>query len=446
MALCLLFGVESASCNAQSASPLTLRECVTIAVDKNPQKKLAEVEEKMANAHARSVHTALLPRLSFSEAVTRGNDPVYVFGTRLRQQQFTQGDFALNALNRPTPVNDFTTRFAGSWTIFDSLHTEREIRRADLVAQSQRASAGRTDQEVIRSTMLASQDVLLLQRELEVASDDVAVADSLLELSVNRLAAGTAVDVDRLAAEANLAERQQAKIETAGNLEVAWVELESSMGVLISPGERSLKPLELKDLAAESLEDSLALALKSRPDRHSLALQQEAARTGVASAKSALGPVISSFGSWETDRPSFAGEGGNNWIAGAEVRLDILPAAKRDDLDMAKLALDKAAAASALADSRIRLEVTRAFYQLDAARQGLAVARSASQQTDEALRISKDRYEAGLSTMTDLLRVEDQQRRSQLNYRRAEARVSAAYLEFQFAKGTLSPDTAEDLQ
>ena len=40
-----------------------------------------------------------MPHLSFSETATRGDDPVYVFGSKLRQQRFTTADFALNKLN-----------------------------------------------------------------------------------------------------------------------------------------------------------------------------------------------------------------------------------------------------------------------------------------------------------------------------------------------------------
>ena len=44
-----------------------------------------------------------MPHLRFSETATRGDDPVYAFGSKLRQQRFTAGDFALNQLNSPLP-------------------------------------------------------------------------------------------------------------------------------------------------------------------------------------------------------------------------------------------------------------------------------------------------------------------------------------------------------
>ena len=41
--------------------------------------------------------------------------------------------------------------------------------------------------------------------------------------------------------------------------------------------------------------------------------------------KSKFGPRVDAFGSWQTDRQSFAGSGGSNWMAGAELRIDLLP-------------------------------------------------------------------------------------------------------------------------
>src|SRR5512139_1428575 len=78
-----------------TGTPLTLQQAVTIALEKNPLRKAALADQKVAVADLRGARGALLPRLSFTETATRGNDPVYAFGTRLRQGRFTTDDFAL---------------------------------------------------------------------------------------------------------------------------------------------------------------------------------------------------------------------------------------------------------------------------------------------------------------------------------------------------------------
>jgi multidrug efflux pump subunit AcrB len=75
------------------------------------------------------------------EDISRGDDPVYAFGMRLRQRRFTQADFAVNSLNRPQPMGNFSTRFSGSWMAFEWFKTQKMIRSAELMRKSSESSA-----------------------------------------------------------------------------------------------------------------------------------------------------------------------------------------------------------------------------------------------------------------------------------------------------------------
>ncbi len=89
---------------AQDATPLALSEAVQMTLAKNPMHKAALADTKAASAGVRVARAPLLPQIMFAENYTGGNDPVFVFGAKLRQQEFTAQDFALNSLNRPTPI------------------------------------------------------------------------------------------------------------------------------------------------------------------------------------------------------------------------------------------------------------------------------------------------------------------------------------------------------
>jgi len=431
---------------AQTTAPITLSEAIGRALQKNPSHEMASADVASARISARSARTSLLPALSFSEATTRGNDPVYVFGAKLRQQIFTQNDFALNNLNRPPPLNNFTTRFAGNWTAFDSLHTQFEIRRADLRLKSAQAVATRSDQIIVYRTVAAYEAILFATREVDVLQHAVETATASLTSSKTRVEAGLAIEADALTATANLAERQQELIAAQGRVQIAWAELEAVIGEPIPDNSRQAQPLTEQNFNMPPLLDAVDLAIKSRPDRRSLTLQREEQAASVHSASAAFGPQVNTYGSWQMDRSSFAGSGGNNWIAGAELRIDILPVGKRENLAAAKIDLQRADAATIAADQQIRLEVTRAYYEHKAAQQMLEVARATTSQASESLRLMKDRYDAGLATMTELLRVEDVQRQSQTNYWQAVFRDVLTYANTRFAAGTLNQETAGELQ
>jgi outer membrane protein TolC len=94
------------------------------------------------------------------------------------------------------------------------------------------------------------------------------------------------------------------------------------------------------------------------------------------------------------------------------------------------------------ATDAIRLEVRRAYYDLDASRQQIEVARAAVTQATESLRISRDRYAGGLITITDLLGTEDAARRSQTDYWDAVYRLHTSYANLELATGTLTAQSA----
>src|SRR6266566_2137057 len=114
----------------QQSSPITLQQAVNIALEKNPERKAALADTRVASADVREARSFLLAHVAFSETATRGNDPVYVFGSKLREQRFTTADFALNVLNTPTLFGNFATRFGGTWNLFDSFASWRVVNRA----------------------------------------------------------------------------------------------------------------------------------------------------------------------------------------------------------------------------------------------------------------------------------------------------------------------------
>ena len=144
-------------------------------------------------------------------------------------------------------------------------------------------------------------------------------------------------------------------------------------------------------------------------------------------AKSDFGPRVSAYGNWEEDRASFAGSGGNNWVAGVQISVDILPFGKRAQLARETAAKQKIDAQVAASQQHLRLEVSQAHIHRQTAELSLETARAAMDQSAESLRILKNRYGAGLATITDLLRAEDAERQSQSNYWHAVYGNAMAY-------------------
>ncbi len=427
----------------EQLSPLTLQQAVSIALEKNPERKAALATTKAASADVKEARSFLLPHATFSETATIGNDPVYVFGSKLRQQRFTTADFALNVLNTPAPFGNFATRLGGTWNLFDSFGSWRTVNRAERVKNAAGHQLERTDQEIIFRVVDSYYGVLLARKQLEVAEQSMKTAQAILDRSKDRFESGVVVESDYLSAQVRLATRRQELIRAQNNMAMAQAQLNTSMGM---SAETEFDPVEIlaeKNLPATSLDDLGKQAVDRRPDLNRVRSEEAAQQQSVSIAKSSFGPRVNAFGGWEADNPTLlAGGGGNSWLAGVEVQFDLFEGgAKRAQLSHERALEEKVSAVKEMATDAIRLEVRRAYYDVDAARQQVDVARAAIAAAQESLRINQDRYDSGLSTITDLLAAEEAARRSQTDYWEAIYRYHTGYANLELASGTLNPQS-----
>jgi outer membrane protein TolC len=140
------------------------------------------------------------------------------------------------------------------------------------------------------------------------------------------------------------------------------------------------------------------------------------------------------------DNPTLlAGGGGNNWLGGIELQIDLFQGgAKRAALSRERALAEKIAALKQAANDAVRLEVRQAYCDQDSSRQQVEVARAAISQAQESLRINQDRYDSGLLTITDLLGAEEAARRSQADYWQALYQFHISFANLELASGTLN--------
>ena len=429
--------------DASVPSPLTLQQAVNIALEKNPQRKAALADTKAAAADVATARSFLFPHVTFSESAERGNDPVYVFGSKLRQQRFTTGDFALNILNTPAPYGNFGTRFGGTWTLFDSSASWHGVTRVGYLKDAASRQLERADQEIVFHVIDGYYGVLLAQKQLDVAEQSLKTSQAILDLAKNRYESGVVVQSDYLSAQVRLATRNQELVRAQDNLALARAQFSMAMGIPTMDEFTPAEVLAEKSLPSLSLDDLEKQALKKRPDLNRIRSEEAAQEQSVSIAKSSFGPRVNAYGNWEADNPTmFAGGGGNNWVAGIELKVDLFQGgAKRAELSREKALQEKMAALQETATDAIRLDVRRAYYDLDVARQEVEVARTTIAEAQESLRINQDRYDSGLSTITDLLGAEETTRRTQTDYWQAVYSYQVGYANLELASGTLGPQS-----
>jgi outer membrane protein len=201
----------------------------------------------------------------------------------------------------------------------------------------------------------------------------------------------------------------------------------------------ALMPLDLPDMTLEELERSAPAA---RPEARQTHLAADLARTQIDSARAALLPQVTLHTAFEADRQQFINKGGANWLASIGLRWNLF----NGFADKARIAesnhlFERAHADERRVDSGVRLEVRRAWAELRAAQQRIEVAKASMAEATESLRITQNRYAAGISNVTDLLRNETAVLESGTRYLAAvhDERIAATMLEL--AAGQLSADS-----
>ena len=298
----------------------------------------------------------------------------------------------------------------------------------------------RAEQEVVFRVIDSYDATLLAAKELDLAQHSTQTAQAIVDRSQIRFDSGLVVESDLLTAKVRLVSRQQELIRARNDLALALAQLDVAIGVPMESTFDLTQVLSELQLPALSLSDLESTALSRRPDLQRIVGEQNAQHQTVAIAKSAFGPQLNAFAGWESDNPTFlAGGGGNNWVGGLELKIDLFQGgAKRAELSRQRALEEKAAALRQAASDGVRLEVRRAYYNVDASRQQVEVARASIAEAQDSLRINQDRYETGLTTITELLSAEEAARHSQTDYWSAVSRLRTSYAALELATGTLN--------
>jgi outer membrane protein TolC len=422
--------------------PLSLREAVRLALREN--KAMAGAAEGLRASESRMAQArgGMRPKVNFSESFARSDNPVFVFSSLLTQHQFGVENFAIGPLNRPDFLNNFQSQLTVDQPLYDAGQTRNAVKSAELAQKMTGEERRRLEMEIVSGAARAYYGAVLAAEMLKAAEQAVRSARADLERADAVHSAGMSTDADVLSIRVHLAAVTEQRIDRAADLDVARAALNDALGLALDTPHALTTPLEaiqLPGLALDSLERSAAA---SRPEARETRLATSLAQTEAGGARGAMRPQVSFRGAFEADAQRFVERGGANWLAAISLRWNLF----NGSADKARIAetehlVKRAESEEQQTDSAVRLQVRRAWAGLEAAQQRIQVAQAAVAQAEESLRITQNRYEAGMNNVTDLLRTEAAVLESRTRYLAAihDQRVAATML--QLAAGTLNADS-----
>ncbi len=411
-------------------TPLTLPEAIARAQAANLDARAAEVSERQAEARVTLARAGFLPSVDVTESWQRSNQPVFVFSSLLAQRQFAASNFAIDALNRPDPVNNLRLGVTIDQAVFDPA-TRAGVRRAIIgrdVATTTRAVVA---QDLAVDVTGAYGAVLAAEAAGRAAGAAVETATADLALARNRRDAGVVTEADVLRIQVFLAGAREQQIRNAGDATIARARLNQLLGAPLDSAftlDEAPAPEALAETALPALE---ATAVAERADLKLSTLNEQLTAAAVDGARAAFLPAVYAQGGWEANGGTW-GSRASSWMAGAVVRVNLFHGfADQARLAEARHAATLGAIEREKAETAARLEVRTAVARLEAARAAEAVGRAAIAQARESHRIVRDRYEGGLADVAALLGAAEA-------LQRAEAGSAAARVDVAVAAATLS--------
>jgi outer membrane protein TolC len=410
---------------AAPAEPLTLAQCVAIALKENPEIESASFEVEAANAVRKKTVGSYGPRLKLDAGFQVWNQALPFdlgsFSETMGWYGNSIGTLAQNTSTElpPAPVaaampniRDRVTWSAGLtfaqplgalWTVHEG-YTLTKL-GVDVAYIQQQV----TQRNVTFQVTEAYYRLMQAERMADVAAKSVEQVDAQVRRARTFFERGAVARNDVLRAELGLAAAQLRLIQAKGNVLLARGRLATLLGR--APGLEIETVDDGRDPTGAPLPspaDAEARAVQYRVELKEVAARTEQARTAVRLAKSKMLPQINLVGSY-THSAGQAFAPSDSAFVGAMASWDIWEGGGTYyAIDEAKARVAQALSARRKAEDMIRLDVRSAHVGVTTAAEALEVAKYAVEQAEENFRIEQKRYESTSNTSFDVLDAETQ--------------------------------------
>lgn len=374
---------------------LSLDDSVALALKNNAAVKMAIEDQEKAQWGIKEAEAGKGPALSLSASASRTqNDP--------------------DAL----PGNSVGTSLRVNWPLYTGGRTEGLIDQAQLNSDIARWGVDKTRSEIKLEATTAYYGVLQAQKLVGVNKETVDSLTQHLDNVNAQYAAGVVAKSDVLRSEVELANAQQNLTKAQNSYDLAVSNLNNVIGLPLD-SQNTLKD-ELSYMQNDmSLEDSIALAQKNRPEIAQSQASVAVANGGVKIAEGDKLPTFSLSAAQGWNGKDFSSQR-DNWSVGATVSWDIFDSGlTKAKIEQAKTAVDKATEADRQTKDSIELEVRQAYLSMKEAEQRINTSQVAVDKAKEDLSIAQTKYSAGVGTNLDVIDAQLALTQAQTNYTQA---------------------------
>jgi len=391
-----------------TARPLTLGDAARLAAHQSAQAQEAQARTTQAGARVRQQFAEFLPNLSGSASVMEydlNSAAAFRFPS-------VPGSSFFNTILPPAgalfpPLKDYDARARIADTLF-SFGAIQRYRQSQTSRDAATADAANTAELAAAAAANAYLQVQRAEATVRARIADSALAEDLLHIAIQQLAAGVGVQLDVTRAQAQRSSAHAQLITARNQLDQTRLNLFRSLGLPLDTRLTLVDSLGGLPVADSLSPESQALdrAFRDRPDLRAADLQLEAARRQVSAIRAERLPALGAFA---TDGAS-AGTLNrvlNTYSWGVGVSLPVFDGFRREgrieegragehEIELRRRDLRQQAA----------IEVRGAYLDLGSARQQVDATREQRELTDEEVTEARERFRTGVAGNADVITAE----------------------------------------
>ena len=439
------------------AKELKIGDAIETAVTKNPEILSAIQQIRLTKGQLVQVRAALLPTVQANSSYQIQEDKL----ANPRPEQKNTGSAnpllapLLKQLTPPSNQNEsWNVTIQVNQSIWSGWKNQADFSAARLANDSAYYSLRQTIDKVVADTKKLFYDVIFNRALIRVREESVAVLQSQLQDQLSRFEAGTVPRFNVLQAEVALANAIPPVIQARNALRISQFALVKQLG-LNYPSDPSKIPINVTGQLDYNpikldLGNSVFTALTRNP---SLKVQRQNILIGAEQLKSAMSgfqPTLNATAGWQTfniPTASQLDDTVNGWFFGLTGSWNIFDGlatvgatqAARAALDQSRINYDNSARG-------VELDVQRAVSNLIEAQEIIDSQRANVTQATEALRLSRERLDAGAGTQLDVLNAQQSLLEAQTTELEGRYRYITALAEYNrvLSLDTIYADTYDD--
>jgi len=433
-AVIVLLGMQTAQAAVEPAT-LTLPDSITLALENNPAMKIAQSNQAKATWSIKQAQAYNGLSLEYNYTLLRTDQPPSWYNNTTIPLPVYFNGAAPASVIYPAWSADYSA-YNHQLQLQLPLYTGGKIENTVKLAKDGSAAAAlgttATKQQLTMEVTTSYFNVLQARNLAEVAHQGVDDLDAHLKNVQNYYDAGTVPLSDVLQTQVRLANARNSLIKAQDSYKLARYKLNIVIGLSLH-NQASLADDFSNQPYAQSVDESIASALKNRPEMTQANLKIAMAKDKVNIANSGHLPTVAVVGSesWSDTNPSTS-KGRNSWAVGMNVQFNVFDnGLTKTEIKQSEHEVTEAQEQLQQLTDKISLEVCQAYLSVQEATERITNNQVAVHQSQHDYQLAQERYGAGVGTNLDVMDAELAMIQAKTNYIQAlyDANNSMAQLD-----------------